>query len=47
MQQEQNDEIEVLKSIFPDEFELVSENPWSFKLYLSPNPGSSSDNHGK
>ena len=36
--QEQNDEIEVLMSIFPDEFQIISnESPISFKLLLKPN----------
>jgi hypothetical protein len=45
MEQEQSDEIEVLMSIFPEEFELISKNPWEFKLHLSAKPGSK-DNHG-
>lgn len=34
---EQYEEIEVLSSIFPDEFELVSNNPNNFKILLKPN----------
>lgn len=45
MEQEQSDEIEVLQSIFPEEFELVSPSPWTFKIHLVPNPGGK-DNHG-
>lgn len=43
--QEQNDEIDVLMSIFPDEFEQISTEPTSFKLSLKPNSGTE-DNHG-
>ena len=44
--QEQNDEIDVLMSIFPDEFEQISTEPTSFKLSLKPNSGTE-DNHGE
>jgi len=46
MEQEQSDEIEVLQSIFPDEFELVNQTPWIFKIHLVPNPGNQDNNHG-
>jgi hypothetical protein len=42
---EQSDEVEVLKSIFPDEFEELGAEPWHFKLHLKPNDGS--EEHGK
>ena len=46
-QQDQNDEIEVLMSIFPDEFESISNDPpISFKLLLRPNSGTN-ECHGK
>jgi hypothetical protein len=41
---EQAEEIEVLNSIFPTEFEPISKN--TFKIRISPNPGGD-DNHGK
>ena len=45
MSEEQSEEIEVLMSIFPDEFEHISDNPIKFKLQLVPNPGSD-NNYG-
>ena len=45
MNQEQQDEIEVLSSIFPDEFELISSSPYSFKIHLIPSDGK--EKHGK
>ena len=34
--EEQNDEIEALQSIFMEEFELISESPYTFTLLLKP-----------
>lgn len=44
--EEQNEEIEVLTSIFPDELEILGTDPHQFKIHLVPNPGTS-DNHGE
>ena len=43
---EQNDEIEVLSSIFPSEMQIISSKPHKFRIHISPNPGGE-DNHGK
>ena len=43
---EQSDEIEVLMSIFPSEFELLSTNPNIFQIKILP-CGNDEVNHGK
>ena len=42
---EQNDEVEALQAIYPEEFVLTSMTPLMFKIHLRPNP--TTDNHGK
>ncbi len=50
MSEEQREEIEVLMSIFPDEFQSIeainNENNIRFKLHLLPNPGGGDKNFG-
>eukprot|EP01038_Epipyxis_sp_PR26KG_P016859 gene16859-23104_t len=45
MNVEQLEELEVLQSIFFAEFELISADPTTFKIYICPNPGQEQDNH--
>lgn len=40
--------MEALQSIYPNEFELVTQNPLVYKVHLEPNPGApASENHGE
>ena len=45
MSSEQQDEIEALQAIYPDEFQQLTESPLSYKIHLKPNPGNE-NNHG-
>jgi hypothetical protein len=48
MDGEQGEEVEVLGSIFPDEFVLVSDSPIRFAIALKPvQGGSEEENHGE
>lgn len=40
-------EVEALESIYPAEFEMVTQSPLAYKVHLQPNPGAPpADNHG-
>lgn len=42
---EQNEEMEVLNSIYPTEIKIISSAPHKFEITVRPNPGDE-DNHG-
>ena len=42
---EQNEEMEVLNSIYPTEIEVLSQSPHKFQLTINPNPGGE-ENYG-
>lgn len=43
--EQQDDEVEALKAIYPEEFEHISSKPVNFKIHVVPNPGGAGDNH--
>lgn len=43
--EQQDDEVEALKAIYPEEFESLTSKPTTFKIHLVPNPGGSGENH--
>jgi RWD domain len=44
--EEQEQEIEALEAIFPDEFKKTCDNPLQWQVHLIPHPNEEGDNHG-